>query len=152
MSANFESIMIINNTSNTLIQNKFDVWEIRLLKNISIIFCLHLILTSILSKIIHVICFTVNCPINQMDWNKWAICKNVLNYTKIFFLKITGVSTVDLAMNGEMKICLRHYVPRIKQLDENYINSFDEFELNHLHIILHAPINLNLNLILYSNR
>ena len=71
---------------------------------------------------------------------------------KDFFLKITGFSTVDLARNGEIKICLQHCVPRIKQLDENYINSFDEFELNHLHIILHAPINLNLNLIIYSNR
>ena len=72
---------------------------------------------------------------------------------KDFFLKITGFSTVDLARNGEMeKICLRHCVPRIKQLDENYINSFDEFELNHLHIILHTPINLDLNLIIYSNR
>ena len=69
-----------------------------------------------------------------------------------FFLKVTGFSTVDLARNGEMKICLRHCVPRIKQLDENYINSFDEFELNHLHIILHAPRNLNLNPIIYSHR
>ena len=72
---------------------------------------------------------------------------------KDFFLKITGFSKIDLPRNGEMeKICLRHCVPRIKQLDENYINSFDEFVLNHLHIILHAPINLNLNLVIYSNR